>query len=122
MHAKVKAMSTKKRSKYGTNCISDKNGKLLFDSNEDINRWVEHISELYHDERGDPPDASNQNGCTIMKSEIENVIKEMKRGKASGNDDIATEMIKALDDEGMKKIAELCNLVPLDSLLAGNNR
>ena len=84
---------------------------MLFDSNDVINRWVEHVTELYHDERGDPPDVSNQNGCTIMKSEIENVIKEMKCGKASGNDDIATEMIKALDDEGIKKIKELCNLV-----------
>ena len=46
-----------------------------------------------------------------MKSEIEKVIKEMKCGKASGNDDIATEMIKVLDDEGIKKITELCNLV-----------
>ena len=46
-----------------------------------------------------------------MKSEIENVIKEMKCGKASGNDNIATEIIKALDDEGIKKITELCNLV-----------
>ena len=31
--------------------------------------------------------------------------------KSSGNDDIATEMIKALNDEGIKKITELCNLV-----------
>ena len=60
---------------------------------------------------GVPPGISNQNGCTIMKSEIENVIKEMKCGKASGNDDISTEMIKALDDEGIKKITELCNPV-----------
>ena len=35
----------------------------------------------------------------------------MKCGKASGNDDIASEIIKALDDEGIKKITELCNLV-----------
>ena len=111
MHAKVKEMSTKKRSKSGTNCIRPKNVKMLFDSNDAINRWVEHVTELYHDERGDTTDVSNQNGCNIMKSEIENVIKEMKCGKASGNDDIATEMIKALDDEGIKKITELCNLV-----------
>ena len=44
-------------------------------------------------------------------SEIENLIKEIKCGKASGNDDIATEMIKGLDDEGIKKITELCNIV-----------
>ena len=54
---------------------------------------------------------SNQNGRTIMKSEMENVIKEIKCGKASGNDAIATEMTKALDDEGITKITELCNLV-----------
>ena len=86
MHANMKEMSTKERSKYVTNCIRDKNGKMLFDSNDVINSWVEHVTELYCDERGEPPDVSNKNSCTIMKSEIENVIKEMKCGKASGND------------------------------------
>ena len=111
MHAKVKEMSTKKRSKSGINCIRNKYGKMLFDLNDLINRWVEHVTELYRDERGDPPYARNQNGCTIMKSEIENVITEMKCGKASGNDDIATEISKPLGDKGIKKITELCNLV-----------
>ena len=78
--------------------------EMFFVSTDVINRWVEYVTELYHDEICDPPPNSNQNGCTIMKSEIENVIKEMKCGKASGNDDIATEMIKALDDGGIKKI------------------
>ena len=75
-----------------------------------INIWVEHVTELYHDEKGGQPDVRNQNGCTIMKSEIENVIKEMKYGKTSGNGYIATEMINALHDEGIKKITELFNL------------
>ena len=35
----------------------------------------------------------------------------MKDGKASGNDDITTEMLKALDDTGVQKITELCNLI-----------
>ena len=39
---------------------------MLFDSNDVINRWVEHVTELYHDERGDPPDASIQNGCILL--------------------------------------------------------
>ena len=111
MHTKVKERSTKKRSKSGSNCIRDKNGKMAFGSNDVINRWVEHVTELYQDERGDRPYVSNQNGFTVMKLEIENVIKEMKYGKASGNDDNATEMIKALNDEGIKIITELCNLV-----------
>ena len=84
---------------------------MLFDSNNVIKRCVEHVTELYHDERGDPPDVSNQNGCTIMKSDTEHVIKEMKCGKASGNDDVATDVIKALEDEGIKKIADISNHV-----------
>ena len=70
MHAKVNEMSTKKRSKSGTNCIRDKNGKMLFDSNDVINRWVEHVAELYHDERGDPPDGLNMSLNCIMTREV----------------------------------------------------
>ena len=55
MHAKVKYMSTTKRSKSGTTFICDTNGKMLFDSNDVINRWVEHVTELYYDERGNLP-------------------------------------------------------------------
>ena len=35
----------------------------------------------------------------------------MKCGKACGNDEITTEMLKALNDVGIKKITEMCNLV-----------
>ena len=35
----------------------------------------------------------------------------MKIGKASGNDDITTEMLKALDETGLEKITEICNLI-----------
>ena len=35
----------------------------------------------------------------------------MKFGKASGNDDIVTKMIKVMDDKGIKKITELCDIV-----------
>ena len=70
LHAKVKEMSTKKCSKSGTNCIRDKNGKMLFDSNDVINRWVEHVTELYHDERGDPPDGLNMSLNCIMTREV----------------------------------------------------
>ena len=84
---------------------------MLFDSNDVIKRCVEHVTELYHDESGDQQDVSNQNECSIIKSDIENVIKEMKCGKSSGNDNIATEVFKALNDEGINKITEISKLV-----------
>ena len=49
-----------------------------------------HLATNYHARRGDPPDVSIQSGCTIMKSEIDNIIKEMKCGKARGNDNTTT--------------------------------
>ena len=42
---------------------------------------------------------------------MDKVIKEMKTGKASGNEDITTEMLKALDETGLEKITEICNLI-----------
>ena len=111
MHDKVKEMCNKRRSNQGNNCISDKNGKMLFDSEEVTNRWVECVNELYFDERGSPPDISNKDGYVILQSEVEWVIKNLKNGKAGGNDEITTEMLKALNDVGIKRITELCNLV-----------
>ena len=107
-------MSTKKRSKSGTNCVglyATKIGKCysiqMTLSTDGLNMSLNCIMTREGTHHMSP----NQNGCTIMKSEIEIVIKEMKCGKASGKDDSATQMINALDDEGIKKITELCNLV-----------
>ena len=45
-----------------------------------------------------------------VQAEVDKVIKGIKAGKASGNDDI-TEMLKALDETGLEKITEICNLI-----------
>ena len=42
---------------------------------------------------------------------MDKVIKEMKTGKGSGNDDMTTEMLKAPDETGSEKIIEICNLI-----------
>ena len=111
MHDKVKEMSNKRRSNQGSNCICDKNGQMLFDAEDITNRWVEYVEDLYFDERGTLPDIMNDDGQTILQSEVEGVIKDMKIGKASGNDEITTEMLKALNDVGIKRLTEICNLV-----------
>ena len=51
------------------------------------------------------------NGPQILKSEIENAIKIMKSGKASGEDGITTEMLKALEDTGLNELTKLSNLI-----------
>ena len=62
MHVNVKEMSTKERSKSGTNCIHDKNWKMLTDG---LNMSLNYN----HDEGGDRPGVSNQNGYTIIRSQ-----------------------------------------------------
>ena len=35
---------------------------------------------------------------SILKEEVEKAIQSMKRGKATGSDEISTEMLRALND------------------------
>ena len=72
---------------------------------------MECVNELYNVERGEPLDVADLKGCPILKAEVDKVIKEMKTGKASGNDDITTKMVKALDETRLEKITEICNLI-----------
>ena len=37
-------------------------------------------------------------GQSILKEEVEKAIQSMKRGKATGSDEISAEMLRALDD------------------------
>ena len=70
---------------------------MLFDEDEIKSRWEEYVSELYNDDRGDPPEIEDDDGEEVLISEIEKAIKDLKLGKASGSDMITSEIIKALD-------------------------
>ena len=49
-------------------------------------------------------------GKAFLK-EVEKTIQSMKRGKATGSDEISTEMLRALDDENTDVITNLCNII-----------
>ena len=49
-------------------------------------------------------------GQSILKEEVEKTIQSMKRGKATGSDEISTEMLRALDDRNIDVIPNLCNI------------
>ena len=49
MHDKVKELTKKCTLKSGGS-IADKYGKILFDQEEIVKRWVEYIKELYDDD------------------------------------------------------------------------
>ena len=64
---------------------------------------------MYNDERENPPKIEGEEGEDFLRLEIEKVIKNLKSGKASGNDMITSEMIKALDDGEVDIIHKLLN-------------
>ena len=50
-------------------------------------------------------------GQSILKEEVEKTIQSVKKGNPTGSDEISTEMLRALDDENIDVITNLCNIM-----------
>ena len=114
MHRKVKEVTGTKKKKTGIQmCVKDKNGNILFEKENIEERWCEYIKELYDDDEGRPDQVTvnDEEGPPILTSEVKYAMKRMKSGKAPGTDDIRIEQLKALDEEGIKILTDLCNEV-----------
>ena len=53
MHADIKELSGDGRGKAGSGCIKSKNGDLLFEKEQILDRWSEYVRDLFADDR--PP-------------------------------------------------------------------
>ena len=110
VHENIKRFTKKKNNITGNGCIRRKNGEIIVDNSDIIERWKEYTEELFWDNRSNKPALQNsQDGPKILKAEVEKAIKKMKQGKAAGPDKITTEMIKSLSNFGIDTITELCN-------------
>ena len=101
--------------------INDKRGLLLTKSTEVRSKWKEYTEELYC--KGEKPKAGDifledeedvdidRRGLTIMKSEIAEAIREMKKGKAVGGDGIPAEFIKILGKDISDELEQLCERI-----------
>lgn len=110
MHKLVKEL-TNKNTRTAGGCIKDKNGRMLFETEEIDKRWVEYITELYSDNREEQIPLDNLDGPKILNEEVLNAIKKLKGGKACGLDGVAAEMIKALEVTEVERITSLCNVI-----------
>ena len=84
----------------------DKDGKLRFEQEYISNRWVEHISNLYNDNRDDMPTFPIVSGEKILKEEVQKAIKSMTDGKAMGTDEISAEMLRVLNKENIDSVTQ----------------
>ena len=97
-----------------SNCIQDKNGNILMETKDILNRWADYVRELYADpnRKEQATFVSGQDqGMPILEDEVESAVKEMKKGKAVGDDGIAIEMIQALGDMGTKILTKQLNKI-----------
>ena len=108
MHKKIQEL-TGKTCSAKSGCIKSRNGDILMEKEDILNRWSEYIEELYHDDRGPPPHIHNEEGYAILEEEIHNAFRKMKNGKAAGPDDLPFELIAALDELGIKSVTKLVN-------------
>ena len=98
--------------------INDENGVIVTEIGEVKRRWKEYIEDLYSkNEQPKEEDfklekeiqiEDDQKGPGILLTEIQEAIKEMKNGKASGVDDIPAEFLKMLDEKAMHRLSKLC--------------
>ena len=112
MHEKVKAVVNKKIW-HISSCIKDEDGNVIMEQDQIKGRWTEYINSLYSDtERKDKPVIGKQmNGNPTTREEVRDAMKQMKKNKAVGNDEIAFEMIEALGNFGHDKITDIANFV-----------
>ena len=112
LHDRINKVTNSKKQNRGSGNVKDKDGNILFDQDLIASRWVEYISDLYDDKnRPEMPTFNETPGNSILKEEVERVIRDMKHGKATGPDELSAEALKALDEINVKLVTELCNRI-----------
>jgi hypothetical protein len=112
MHKKVNLFTQRKVKQHGNGCIQDRNGNMIMDKTPILERWKQYISELYYDElRVVDPGNEMTERLPLMKGEIEKAIKSLSYNKATGTDDISAAMLKALNDNGIARLTNICNRI-----------
>ena len=111
MHSKIKDIKGTKGC-TASNCIKAKDGNLLMEREDVLNRWSEYIEDLFQDDRGEKPIIKkDMDGPPILKEEVSAAIRKMKHGKAVGPDNIPIEVFAVLEDIGIDFLTKLLNSI-----------
>jgi len=79
---------------------------------EILDRWAEYVEELYDDNRV-VEDTSNQvkEKYVISENEVKDVIDNLPKGKATGEDNIPAELLQCVGENGMQIMTNLINKI-----------
>ena len=100
-----------------TYCHPRQSRECLIEEQDTLNRWIEYCSELYaHTTTGDPkvldvPPTTNNDSYHILRGEIEDAIKSLKKGKSAGMDNIPSEQVQARGEAMIDMLFIICNKI-----------
>lgn len=109
IHKRVKeltAMNTKR-----SHNLVDQEGNRILNDRDKLRRWEDYIEELFDDERTENVVQQCNTGPMITMDELEKAIKTAKNRKATGPDEIPSEILKCLDVNGKQSLLSLFNKV-----------
>lgn len=110
LYKKVKEMAGTGQKRYANNILVDDNNKIIIDPEQKMMTWKNYLQNLFNDNRPFEFEIrNNDEGPDIQIDEVRKAIQLAKTGKAMGPDEIPTEMLKLLDDDGLKRLTELIN-------------
>ena len=119
MYEKTKEFGGRERKAVRSFGIEDSRGQLISGQAEMLKVWESYIGELYDKEhrpqhinieREDVID-EDERGPSILTTEVEKAIKDMKRNKATGDDDVPADLLKEIGNKGLKVITKLINKI-----------
>ena len=111
----MKDLTTVKQGKATT--VQDRLGKCLREERQILNRWTEYCSELYnYKANGDPlvlncPQTDTEDDRPILRREVEAAIQSLKKGKSTGVDNIAAELVQAGGEDVITALITICNKI-----------
>ena len=82
--------------------IKSKQGQSLVEKAKILERWEEYVEDVYKDEKRGKAyvgDLFDEVYTICSGKEIEEVIKDLPKGKACGNDNIAAELLQSMGKE-----------------------
>jgi predicted nuclease with TOPRIM domain len=102
----AKSKERKMRDIIQVKCIKDETERLLTKDEDIKNRWREYFDKLFNEDSGSSSielgissdDLNRQFVCRIQESEVKDVLKRTKGGKAMGLDEIPIEIWRSLED------------------------
>src|SRR2546425_12631527 len=79
-----------------------------------MERWAEYVEELYKDENRGVDDIIDMGQMEnevyiICSEEIEAVIKDLRKGKACGSDNVSAELLQCMGEKGIQIMTTLIN-------------